>query len=223
MSPSEAALLIATKCGGSAPSSDDAQLLSILKALTHRLEAALNVESLPQVTTVDKFDLLEMPPYSSHHLVQTRIAGMRLTNAFLAADSTTILDPDGVEVEADDIYSIDRNYGIVTLSSWERGIYTVTYTAGYAPETAPDPAPEGYDADARVLQGIPEWMKAIVVHFLVAWFRTVFLAPRVNKDMSYEGQMRALWVETRNWVYSKYQRPRASLTFPFDSTVTATP
>lgn len=214
MSASEAATAIGAKCGAGSITSDDPVLLQVLGYITTRIEAALDVKSLERGWHVDKFDLLEMPPrsYGSGPKVQ-----LRLSNGFLAPDSLVLLDPKGEEVEFSAQEGVGNDYGIVTLRSWVAGTYEASYVSGFEPEALPTSPPVGYDPDSRVLQNVPAWMKGIVANYLVLWFKTVQMQPKVSKELSYTGILNGLRREVHAWVYGKYMRPRAGCVFPMYS------
>lgn len=213
MTANEAASAIGAKCGGSAPTNDDPQLLLILGALTGRLEEALNVSSLTRGLYLDNFRLVDMPPYSGARSLPDREVSLRLSNGFVQSGSIVVTDPNGDVVDLGDYRGVDASKGIVRLTSWIRGTYQIEYVSGFEPEAIPTPEPEGYDPETRVLQNIPAWMKGIVVHFLVMWYRTTQLQPRANKDISFGATMESLRRDTYAWVYGKYQRPRANCVF----------
>lgn len=208
IAPSEASLAIGAKCGGTALTDEDAQLIYILDLLTPRMEDALNVNSLTMAEHIDRF---EFPRYQAPTFPQLNPQDpkltLRLSNGFIVRDTLLIRDADGVEVDTTDLIDIDFNYGIVNLTDWDKGVYTVDYLSGFEPIT-PDPLPTGYDPCKRVLDGIPSWMRSIVIDFLVQWYRTEFLTPRVVKDVSYGQMSEALQRMIRTKVYSRYQRPR---------------
>lgn len=216
MNASAAAQAIGGKCGGSSPDSDDPQLIDILKMLTPKVEAALNVDSLTLTEHTDRFHLTDMPEFNGARGASDRTITLRLNNGFLSIDEespVTITAPDGTVLDMDEDDSLDIDVdplkGTITLNKWIRGVYTVEYTAGFAVPTLPDPIPsEAYDADARVLIGIPDWMRTIVVGYLVNWYRVMYINPRANKDLSYAQVADALMRSLHSAVYNKYQRPR---------------
>ena len=211
MSASEAASVIGAKCGSGAVTSDDPVLLSVLDFITSRVEEALNVQSLVRGAHTDKFVLPAMSV--AQQLARTNRM-LRLSNGFLAQDSLTLLDPNGEVVEFDDRGGVEHAYGIVNLPRWIEGVYTAEYVSGFEPEEIPASPPTGYDPDKRVLQNVPAWMKGIVANYLVLWFKTTQLQPKVSKDLSYTGVLNGLRREVYAWVYGKYQRPRVGCVFP---------
>lgn len=213
MTATEAALAIGAKCGGASPTTDDPQLLLLLGALTGRLEEALNVSSLTRGLFLDHFKLVDMPPYSGSWSAADREVSLRLSNGFVQKETIVVTDPNGDEVDLGEYKGVDASKGIITLKSWIRGTYQVEYVSGFEPEALPVSPPVGYDPETRVLQNIPAWMKGIVVHFLVLWFRTTQIQPKGNKDISFGATMDSLRRDTYAWVYGKYQRPRANCVF----------
>jgi hypothetical protein len=212
ISPSEAALAIGAKCGGSSPTDSDPSLLAILNYITPRMEDSLNVASLPRRENRDIFEMLRKPEHRCQYPVdiygiQTVI---RLTNGFLVPDTYTLVDPLGNEVDmADtDIVDVDREQGLLRLMDWRKGYYSFTYTAGFEPAGDPPEEETPLDADTRVLANIPVWMKAIVIDCLVLWYRTVMLKPTADKDLSYSGMIKELHREIAARVYMRYMRPR---------------
>jgi hypothetical protein len=211
MSPSDAAIAIGGKCGGSAPSDEDAHLIAILNLTTTRVEAALNVDSLVLGEHTDRFSL---PTYEANHFPtldpKDPKLTLRLCNAFLIPDTIVLKDADGVVVDTTGVIDIDFKYGLIHLTDWTKGVYTVEYLSGFEPIT-PDPEPVGYDPCRRVLANTPDWMKAIVVDMLVQWYRTELLAPRAVKDIRYGQLAEALSRMLFTRIYSRYMRPRAGV------------
>ena len=208
LSPTDAALLIGAKCGTSAPDSDDEALVGILTGLTSRLAAAMNVDSLEEGTHLDRFYLDTPGPMPVRG---PRIVQVRLSNGYVDPTSFVLRDEDGEIVTDTDVVpteeQTDSIYGVVDFSCWQRGYYSLQYTSGFA--LPPDAPPE--DAEVQVLVGTPEWMKHVVVSFLVIWYRTVRLAPRMPKGAAMDNLMEPLYRELQSRVYESYQRPRTGL------------
>lgn len=213
MSPSEAALAIGGKCGGSAPTDEDTQLIAILDILTSRVEIALNVDSLVLAEHVDRavFPYYNLPNFPAIEPPDPKLR-IRLCNGFLVPDTVVIKDADGVVVDTTGLIDVDRDMGVVNLSEWDRGIHTIEYLSGFEPIT-PDPEPTAYDPCHRVLAGIPTWIKGIVVDMLVQWYRTEVLVPRAVKDIRYGQLSLALDKILMSRIYSRYMRPRVGVTW----------
>lgn len=210
MSASEAALAIGGKCGGTTPDQDDPGLVSILKLITPKVEKACGVDTLTRGVFIDKFRVADQ----SSGYVEKKV--FRLTNGFLLVDDDenplTITDPDEevLSTVEDEDLEIDMNtrQGTVSINKWTRGDYLVEYTAGFEAPELPDPIPPGYDPDARVLIGIPDWMKNIVVMYLTQWYRAAFVNPRGVKEISYAAVSQAVDKMVHSAVYDHYQRRR---------------
>jgi hypothetical protein len=215
IAPSEAATAISANCGGVAVSDTDAGMISVLELITPRVEDALNVESLTRGYGIDKFTLpaYESPKFPAVNPPAPKLS-LRLTNGFVVPDTIIIKDSDGVAVSADEEWfdHLSSDYGIVRLKDWLQGDYTVEYVYGFDPIT-PSPLPSSYNPDRRVLNGIPSWMKGIVIDMLTQWYRTESLNPRVSKDVSYGQLSVALMNVLRSRIYSRYQRPRQNVLF----------
>lgn len=211
ISPQEAALAIGAKCGGSL-ASEDSELQEILNLLTVAVEEALNVDTLTAGQFTERFEVGDMPPYNSYFRAASPKITFRLRNAFLACGTVEVEDPDGCVItegyEPVTKVFVDEYYGTVSFRNWVRGTYLVTYQAGFEPEPEPDPKPEGYDPDKRVLRCIPDFVKPIVLNYLIQWYRTTRLQPRVTKDVSYASVHYAVRAAVYAAVYGKYQRPR---------------
>lgn len=210
MSPTEAALAIGAKCGGSAPNSEDQGLVMILRMMLGRLEAAMNVASLVRGNYVDHFYCTSMPR-GQERPEQTLL----LSNGFVVPGSVVITSPAGTTyVEDPDVpHYLNADEGYVRLARWERGVYSVAYSAGFDVEPAPIPVPPGYDPEDRVLKNVPDWLKAIAITFLISWYRAVMVAPRASKEISFSALEQALRREIFARVYGKYMRPRVAVTF----------
>lgn len=209
MSPTEAALAIGAKCGGSAPSNDDAQLMRILRYLTPRVEGALNVQTISREAGEDRFYLSSMPSSVERPMTQ-----MLLTNGFIVPGTVVITPPLGDVIsgaEADEL--TDHLYGTVTLESWSRGMYKVAYQSGYEVPANPDPLPAGFDANDKVLMNVPDFIKGIVSAVLVVYYRSGTLVSRASKEISFGQVAKQLEREIYARVYEKYQRPRVGMVF----------
>lgn len=211
MSPADAAIAIGVKCGGSSPSADDPQLLFILGFLTSRIENSLETDSLTRRENVDRFELRDMP--LSIPTDCERSITLRTTSAFMVAGSISISDSNGEEVPASDIIDIDHQYGMVKLRNWLRGGYYVSYLAGFEPTEEPADPPIGYDPEQRILVGVPDWIKSIVVAVLVLWFRTSYKAVTSIKGVGYGASQDALIREIATRVYGRWLRERHAVIF----------
>lgn len=201
ISPTEAARLISGKCGGSAPDFDDEALLGILNGITSRVEAAMNVDTLTLGTHIDRFYLNDMPTLGARGPVK---ATVRLSNAYIQADSLIYKDEDGEELEAPTAEKVDTLYGMVDIHSWSRGYYSLEYVSGLDVKKDESDTP----IEPVTFNAVPEWMKSVVAAFLVQWYRTMYLAPKAPKNVSYEQMMTALYRQIYSLVYPQYQRPR---------------
>jgi hypothetical protein len=111
-------------------------------------------------------------------------------------------------VDLDTYGDIDYHKGTIELSSWTKGKAAVTYLSGFPPEEMPDPVPPGFDPEDRVLQNIPEWLKLIVINYVVQWFRTSLLSPRVPKEANQFSMQNMLQRQVMSAVYVNWSRPR---------------
>lgn len=211
ISTTEAAAAIGAKCGGAQVSENEPELAQVLLYITPRVEAAMNVNSLTRSYYRDRFVLPQMPAYKPANKlpVETKL---RLSNGYVVPNSLTLYAPDGSTV-SDKYIDIDFNYGIVNVSDWLPGIYFAEYVSGFEAPDIPASPPEGYDSDLRVLTDVPDWIKALVVHLVVVWYRVARLNPRVPKDVSFTAIMNSLRHELMSRIYSAYQRPRGGCVF----------
>lgn len=205
VSPTDVATGIGAKCGGSAPSADDAAMLSVLRYITPRVEAALEVATLTRGSYVDHFALAPMPRSDNPESI------FLLSNGFIVPGTMVVTDPEGLVAAGENVTGFNNEYGTVRLNSWRRGVYSVAYQSGFEFE-APDPDSDA-DPESAVLQGVPDWIKGIVVHLMVLWFRTAQVQPRVVKDLSYGQVDSAIRRELYTRIYSRYMRPRVAVTF----------
>ena len=212
ISPTDAALAIGAKCGGSAPSADEPALLSILNYITARVEAAMGVRSLTFESCLDRVRLQGMPTAFSTILPQR--CYILLTNGFVVPDCLVLTDPNGTVVDNATL-DVDNEMGVITLLDWIAGAYQIEYQSGFEPSPEPAPLPAGYDPDLRVLQDTPTWMRAIPIAMLIQWYRVTLLQPRVNKDLarSYADMQSAINRDIHRCIYTRYQRPRYDCNF----------
>ena len=204
--PIVAATAIGARCG-SAPDPADEGLLNILSLLTPRVEDAMNVASLVYGETTDAFSLNRL-------LVNSRTASnapveLRLANGYLdAAVPVVVTGPDGVEVDPT-TYKVDRRYGMVSLTKFDIGEYSVVYTAGFHPVPVD---PENPDAP-RVLQNTPDWIKGLVVTMLILWYRTMVMAPKAPQGFRFDAIIQPILRDLAQRVVGRYNRPRQLVEF----------
>lgn len=206
--PTEASTAIGVKCNGQQPGADNAQLILVLNYITPRVEDALNVASLIRGAFVDSFYLTGMNARS-----ERPIARLRLSQGFLTTDAITITDMDGLEIDPEAIELTDLEHGVIELNTWEKGRLSVAYTSGFEPTAMPVPVPEGFEADRRVLQNVPDWIKGLVITLLVNWFRTTLVSPKLPQNVNLEALDRMLRKEIYLRVYGRYMRPRVNCFF----------
>ncbi len=208
MSPADAALAIGAKCGGSSPGDTDPEMIAILRHITTQVENLLGVETLTYGSFTDRVSLTDKIPHGGSLMQSTVKASIRLRNAFLDAEVPLVVtDPNGYAVTLETYVRTNNEKGMLFLSSWCRGDYLVNYSGGFHPAEEPD----GQDA---VLQGIPEWMKLIVVDCLVLWYRVARIALKPGaENFSYEQVMREIRREIAGAVYMRYDRPRLDVVF----------
>jgi hypothetical protein len=180
--------------------------------MTPRVEAALGTYTLTLEEHTDKFFATPMPTvtYPDQPPPTLRVL---LTNGFVIPDTIEVTDPNGDIVDLEAAADIDHLRGCLNLTTWIRGSYSVFYEAGFEPEAEPAILPSGYVSDQRVLQEIPEWMKAIVIGYLTTWYRVAYMSPKAPKDLSFGALSDALSRELYSRVYSNYQRPRLGMVF----------
>lgn len=211
MSPSEAALGIGAKCGGSSPADDDPQMVRILRYITPRIEGALNVKSIQRKTWRDSFYVPSMPCNTAGRVELSLL----LSNGFVLPSNVVITMPSGTTITgAEASACLQAELGVVKLESWTRGIVTVDYESGFEVPADPDPLPTpAPDPEDKVLLGVPDWMKGIATQLLIVWYRTSVLNPKFPKEISF-GQVDSLLKrELYARVYEKYMRPRVGMIF----------
>jgi len=210
MSPSEAALGIGAKCGGSSPADDDPQMVRILRYITPRIEGALNVKSIERKAWRDSFYVGSMPCHSTGRVELSLL----LSNGFVLPSNVVITLPSGATLTgAEASACLHAELGYVTLESWTRGIVTVDYESGFEVPADPDPVPTPFDENDKVLLGVPDWIKGIATQLLIVWYRTAVLNPKFPKEISF-GQVDSLLKrELYARVYEKYMRPRVGMVF----------
>lgn len=211
ISPAKAAAAIGAKCGGSAPTTDDLEFLQLLRYMTPRVEAALNVDTLTLGVFNEHVRLPAQPGFNFNSIAYLLPpqAEIRLRNGFVVPDSMTLLDPYGIAVDLNTVAKIDREKGVVYLDTWVYGRYTIEYQAGFEEQEEPLNTPDGgWIAEDKVLVGIPDWIEALVVAYLTLWYRSVYLAPKIPKGQRTGWLTDALVKETMSRLYTKYERPR---------------
>ncbi len=240
MTPSAAAVAIGAGCGGNVPSNTDAALLTILGLITPKVEAAIGVASLTLAQKTDRFRVDSeglyhrfyeghysgSPPefhagtydYDEGRARRNKELTLRLSNGFVVENTVVITDPKGVVVDSVsypgiDIY-IDQELGVITLDQWRQGTYYVTYMAGFEPASVPFPTPVDFDQETLVLQNVPDWMRLIVVNYLVQWYRTTQVSIKHPVGIRFDAVSSALDRAVVTAVHGKYYRPRMGVVFP---------
>lgn len=209
--PSKVAVAVGAKCGGKTPDSNDEQIITILNLILPRIEDAMNVASLVRGNFTDSF-YLSKPSRRQRADERERIQ-LRLSNGYVDPTSIVVTGSDGNAVahEIVTVETSDAEFGIVNLSSWERGAYRVAYTSGFKPSDPPQDPPEGYDPNSRVLQNVPDWITGLAIDLVVQWWRTQNINPSVPKAASYAALDSALRRDIYVRVYGRYMRPRVGV------------
>jgi hypothetical protein len=211
VSVEKAANAIGAKCGASVPTSDEVALRGIINLLTPKVEAALNVHSIVHDYHTDRFILPYKPYPSRNPRAEPPKVSLRLTSGFVIPDSVQVIDPNGdtVDLTSSTVQGeIEHELGVVHLSDWGYGKYLVHYDAGFAPESEPATPGDGYDANERVLEDVPDWIIGIVITYLVQWYRNTVLAPKRNKEVPWALVEQGLIRDLNTRIYGRYMRPR---------------
>ncbi len=211
MNPDEAAIAFGAKCGTSIKGADEG-LLQVMALMLPKVEDAMNVASLTYGETTDTFRLSgPVPCYDAREPAQ-----LYLSNGYVVISEDAplvITDPNGNILTTVD-YEIDKRYGIVTLSSWLIGKYTISYFAGF---TASE---EDLDATPEVqsyFEDVPEWIKGLTVVFLSLWYKSISKSLTLPQNVRYGELIAPLYAEIQTRLYMRYQRPRANMEFPIFS------
>lgn len=205
ISPDEVSQVTGVSCGGSgAGGSAEAALIAVLGKITPRLEDAMNVASLLRGNFTDFFSLSGR---NAEPIV------LRLSNGYVVDGSVKLHNSEGVEIDASAIDFIDYEYGTVTLSRALRGRVAVTYTSGFEAKPEPEPAPGDTvpPVNTWILQGVPEWMKALASLYLVEWYRTARVSPSIPKGVSISAMDSSLRRHVHVRTYERYMRPRVNV------------
>lgn len=208
MNPSALMVSVSMKCGGKSVESDDGTVLGILGLLLPRLEDLMAVASLTYGETTDTFEFFD----DSTDTSPASNGRIRLSNGYVENSEdhpVTILDPDGEPVE--DFFLNERD-GVITLDSWVKGRYTVTYYAGLATLDHEDDWEEG---DPEFFDA-PAWMQGVIVELFVMWNRTVPAQLKIPEQVAYAELVHQADKELKRRVYQRYQRPR-DVDFPIRS------
>lgn len=195
ISPVTASLALGTQCKTPTGVGDEA-LLEMLRLLTPRVEAALNVGSLSRGQYTDYF----APPRDEYEF---RLP-FRLGNGFLASAVTVagVQEPGALTVNAE--------YGYVEVDGYSYDSKTeiaLTYTSGFAiPADDPQVHP---DERYRVAIGVPEWIEGVIVDLLANWRRNNLLQPQVTKEYGFLPTLNeSVNRDLHTRIYGRYMRQR---------------
>lgn len=193
--PSTASLALGTQCKTPTGVGDEA-LLDMLRLLTPRVEAALNVYSLARGQFTDYFK----PPRNEYEF---RLP-FRLGNGFIVGTPTIagVTEPGALRVNAE--------YGYVEVDGYlydSKTEIAITYTSGFlVPDTSPEVHP---DVAYRVAVGAPEWMEGVVADFLVSWRRNNLAQPQAPKEYGFLPTLNeAVNRDLHSRIYGRYMRQR---------------
>lgn len=195
INPASASLALGTQCKTPTGVGDEA-LLDMLRLLTPRMEAALNVYSLARGQYTDYFK----PPRDEH---EYRLP-FRLSNGFLIGTPTVVgvFEPGAI--------TVNTEYGYVELDGYSydsRTPIAITYTSGFAvPAASPQVHP---DEKYRVAEGTPEWMEGVIADFLANWRRNNLMQPQVTKEYGFLPTLNeAVNRDLHTRIYGRYMRQR---------------
>jgi hypothetical protein len=215
LSPQRAALAMGVQCR-SPDGAGEEGLLEILRLLTPRVEAALNVLHLERNTWVDRFSIRpdeytgDMP--------------FRLGNGFLVPGSVTvqgITDSDGTAATPSEV---DEEGGLV----WFKGAVfsssiDITYQSGFVvPEPPGTDGTVHPDRNYRVLQDVPDWISGVVANLLVTWMRNQQKVPSAPKEYGFLPTLnQQVLQDLRARIYERYMRRRHYLHFSLTTKLAA--
>lgn len=210
MTPAEMVALLGSKaCGGE----EGGSTALVLDMILPRLEDAMNVASLVRGKFVDTFVL---PTYDPQHVPLV----LRLSNGYVVKDTIKVQAGDDPDFLASASHFLDLEMGTVSMHSWSRGTISVEYESGFKPkpELIDDPQNPGNQipkpVNELVLEGVPDWMKALAVGFMVEWYRTFQTIPKFKPEVSYAQVEAALRRHIYARIYGRYMRPRAGVVWP---------
>lgn len=208
MDPTEAAMTVGARCGP-AVAGDSSGIREALRWITPAVEALLEVQTLSATRTTDVFHCID-----SHQ----RGYFLSLSNAFVVPSTVVVTTYPGEVVWTPDTdYTVSGILGIVRpVYALALAQHTVEYVSGFSvayPEETDEPLTEEQEA-YLVAQGVPDWIKGIVVTLLVEWFRSKPLAPKVPDSIRMNDLMRALRSDLSRRMGGHYYRTRYGVLFP---------
>jgi hypothetical protein len=205
--PTEAAEAIGAKCGPSV-AGDSSGIRTALRYITPAIESMLEVASLEARSNVDHF------VYSASDMLAY---SMVLTNAFVAPSTVLVTDPNGAVLTPEADFRVASLVGRVSLTlPAQLGEYRVLYVSGFEvayPEESDEPLTEEHEA-YLVAQGVPDWVKGMVITLLVEWLRSKQLSPKIPENVRLSDLMRALRSDLSRRMGNHYYRPRYGVVFP---------
>lgn len=201
-SVADVAAVIGAQCGTGAPNATDVKFIAMLDDVHAHIENALNVPSLERFGYTDKFELLAR----FTHKTET----FRLHAGFVEASSVEVTDPLGEVVNSDRL-SINAELGTILIDDPIYGRYTIKYNAGFAAD----------NSTPAIFIGTPSWLRGLVDHAAVLWFRSTQLKQAVQESISFAQMMAPVYREIASRIYGRYQRPRVRVTLPYACTPSA--
>src|SRR5471030_984474 len=208
-------------------------VLAILDNVKPAIEGAMNVDTLDYISNQEYFrvnrdtrnDLLKRAEYyrvRTHFRIIPERIRFRLSNGLIDPATVTVTDPDGnpVPVQTTPVddgfssidYQLDAKLGIVSVTGYIPGDYTVTYNSGLQIPAIQTPP---VDPSLPVIAiGTPQWMKSAIIANCVLWLRTTVMSVKVPTNMSLADMESSMKKRIQAVVYSAYQRPRADCYWP---------
>lgn len=207
MDPTEAAEVIGARCGPSS-AGDSPAIRAALRYITSAIEAILEVQTLEATRTTDVFLCTSK---------MQRACGLALTNAFVSPSTLTMVDGNGTSYVEGTDFRLGSITGVVQpIEDLQIGWYTVEYVSGFSVAYPEDPDTPLTEEDEAYLiaEGVPDWIKGMVIVLLVEWFRAKLLSPKLPDNIRMSDLMRALRNDLSRRMSGHYHRPRYGVLFP---------
>lgn len=212
ISPKRAAIALGSSCARSDGSGEE-QLLEMLRSITPRAEAALNVDSLTRGAFIDTFQIRSP--------TRARYRSFRLANGFLTTAPITLVgitDGYGDTVSAPSM--VDHLNGVVMVdaSCIFSEFVQIAYSSGFEVPVRDASIevdnPVHVEPDYRVLSGVPDALAGIVLTMLTNAYRNSLLIPRAPKEYGFLPTLNeAMRKELAARIYCWYMRPRDGTMF----------
>lgn len=189
-------------------------VLAVLDNLRPLIEGSMNIASLDYLACTNTFLIdrssdsdrarrAEFEYYNRYQRPLPRRQVLRLTNALLDKSVPVVITFENNSIVDPATYEVDAELGMVSMTAYVPGAYTVTYTSGLK---LPNLVDAGHLA---VYQNVPRWIKSAILSHFILWSRAYLLQVRLPGTVAFSDAANEIHRGIHSRIYSNFMRPRS--------------